>query len=117
MQPGELLFPALADPPDRVAISLPRLTLSYEQLAGATGAVAASLAGARRVVVVADSTPETCVAVVGALRAGVPVVPLNPRSGSAELAHILADAAPDALLVGRECRSARGAGSARAGGG
>jgi malonyl-CoA/methylmalonyl-CoA synthetase len=30
----------------------------------------------------------------------VPVVPLNPRSGERELTHILADAQPDALLVG-----------------
>ena len=31
--------------------------------------------------------------------AGVPVIPINPKSGSSELAHIVADAEPDALAV------------------
>jgi acyl-CoA synthetase (AMP-forming)/AMP-acid ligase II len=38
------------------------------------------------------------VAVVGALLAGVPVVPLNPRIGERELAHVLADSAPDLVI-------------------
>jgi malonyl-CoA/methylmalonyl-CoA synthetase len=42
---------------------------------------------------------ETAVAVVGALLAGVAVVPLNPKSGTAELEHIVADSAPTLLLA------------------
>jgi malonyl-CoA/methylmalonyl-CoA synthetase len=46
----------------------------------------------------ATSKFETCVAVVGALLAGVPVVPLNPKCGVHELAHIVADSAPACIL-------------------
>ena len=42
---------------------------------------------------------ETCAAVVGALVAGVPVVPINPKAGERELAHIVADSAPALLLT------------------
>jgi malonyl-CoA/methylmalonyl-CoA synthetase len=42
---------------------------------------------------------ETAVGVVGALLAGVPVVPLNPKSGEKELAHILGDSAPAVVLA------------------
>ena len=55
--------------------------------------------GRRRVAVLAEPRIETAVAVIGALPAGVPVVPVNPNSGAAELAHIVSDAEPEALLV------------------
>ena len=47
---------------------------------------------------------ETCAAVVGALSAGVPAVPINPKSGERELGHIVADSEPGAVLArpGRE---------------
>jgi malonyl-CoA/methylmalonyl-CoA synthetase len=61
--------------------------------------VAARLAGRARVAVLAEPTIETCVAVIGALLAGVPAIPLNPRSGPSELGHVLADAEPDAVLL------------------
>jgi malonyl-CoA/methylmalonyl-CoA synthetase len=95
------LFPALgSEPPDRTAIAFPERSLSYVELRDAAARVAASLTGLERVAVLAEPRIETAVAVIGALTAGVPVVPLNPRSGERELAHILADAQPDALLVG-----------------
>jgi malonyl-CoA/methylmalonyl-CoA synthetase len=62
--------------------------------------VAAGLRGAGRAAVIAEPSAETCVAVIGALLAGVPIVPLNPKSGAAELGHVLADAAPDVVLLG-----------------
>ena len=37
--------------------------------------------------------------VVAALLAGVPAVPLNPKTGERELAHILADSAPSLVLA------------------
>jgi malonyl-CoA/methylmalonyl-CoA synthetase len=52
-----------------------------------------------RAAVLAEPRLETCVAVIGALQAGVPAIPINPKSGARELAHILADAQPDALLL------------------
>ena len=94
------LFPALADPPDRPAISFPDRTLSYCELGRASAAVAAAVSGLRRVAVLAEARLETCVAVIGALQAGVPVVPINPRSGERELGHIVSDAEPDLLLLG-----------------
>jgi malonyl-CoA/methylmalonyl-CoA synthetase len=83
----------------RVALSFPDQSLTYGQLRAAAAAVASALAGHERVALVAENRIETCVAVIGALMAGVPAVPLNPRSGSSELAHIVGDAAPDALLA------------------
>src|SRR3546814_11355036 len=64
----------------------------------AAGAVSAALGGISRVAVLATPTMETVLAVVGALRAGVEVVPVPSDAGSAELAHILADAQPQAWL-------------------
>jgi acyl-CoA synthetase (AMP-forming)/AMP-acid ligase II len=39
------------------------------------------------------------VGVVGALAAGVPFVPLNPRSGHQELEHVVGDARPSAVIA------------------
>ncbi len=95
-----MLFPVLADPaPDRTALTFPDRSLSYAQLARAARAVAAELQGTARVAVLAEPRIETAVAVIGALVAGVPVIPINPKSGSSELAHIVGDAEPDALAV------------------
>jgi malonyl-CoA/methylmalonyl-CoA synthetase len=59
---------------------------------------AGELAGAERVAVWAEPRIETCVAVVAALTAGVPVVPINPKSGERELEHALADSRPEVVL-------------------
>ncbi|MEV5428984.1 acyl-CoA synthetase [Streptomyces sp. NPDC052701] len=106
-------FPALTDgPADRPALRFGERALTYGELAAAAGATAGRLRdatgvppagaepGARgRVAVWATPTMETAVAVVAALLAGVAAVPLNPRSGEKELAHILSDSAPDAVLA------------------
>ncbi|MYW44147.1 acyl-CoA synthetase [Streptomyces sp. SID161] len=107
------LFPALTDgagersetgvPPDegrgKVALRFGPRTLTYRALAGAAGALAARIEAADRVAVWATPELETAVAVTGALLAGVAAVPLNPRSGEKELAHILSDSAPDLVLA------------------
>ncbi len=94
------LFPALRRPPaDRVAITFPDRSLSYDELAVVVERFARSLSGVSRLAVLAEPRIETCVAVIGALAAGVPAVPVNPKSGTSELAHIVADAAPDAVAV------------------
>ncbi|WP_435970280.1 acyl-CoA synthetase [Streptomyces sp. Qhu_M48] len=95
-------FPALAAGSDagRPALRCGADTLTYGALARAAGAVAARIGGARRVAVWATPSAHTAVAVVGALLAGVPVVPVNPRTGERELAHILGDSGPDAVLAG-----------------
>ncbi|MFZ0089710.1 MAG: acyl-CoA synthetase [Solirubrobacteraceae bacterium] len=95
-----LLFPALNPPiPDRIALSFPERSLSYAELGAAAGRVASGLTGAARVAVIAEPRIETCVAVLGALLAGVAVVPVNPRSGTSELAHVVGDADPEVVLA------------------
>ncbi|MFJ9863784.1 acyl-CoA synthetase [Streptomyces sp. NPDC101165] len=107
------LFPALAGgpgersemgvPPDevwgRVALRFGARSLTYGGLAGAAGALATRIRGAGRVAVWATPELETAVAVTGALLAGVAAVPLNPKSGEKELAHIVHDSAPELILA------------------
>ncbi|MFF8468037.1 acyl-CoA synthetase [Streptomyces griseus] len=101
-----LLLPALQSPAgpaaSREAVRFGDLSLTYGRLAGAADALAARIADAGRVAVWATPTPETVIAAVAALRAGVPAVPLNPRTGERELAHILADSEPTAVLAGAD---------------
>src|SRR3984957_7908126 len=98
--PGPRMFDAIntSANADRLALQFPDRSLTYGQLDRASAALAASLADARCVAIVAENRIETCVAVVAAIRAAVPAVPLNPRSGTAELAHLVSAAAPDAVL-------------------
>uniref|UniRef100_A0AAU2VWL5 Acyl-CoA synthetase n=1 Tax=Streptomyces sp. NBC_00008 TaxID=2903610 RepID=A0AAU2VWL5_9ACTN len=101
------LLPALQDPAGspalgeaaREAVRFGEQSLSYARLAAAADALAARIAEAGRVAVWATATPETVVAVVAALRAGVPAVPLNPKTGERELAHIVSDSAPSTVLA------------------
>ncbi|MFE0734531.1 acyl-CoA synthetase [Streptomyces sp. NPDC058855] len=94
------LIPALAAPSDRPALRCGPDTLTYAELARTAGDLAARIGGLERVAVWATPTARTAVAVVAALLAGVPAVPLNPRTGERELAHILGDSAPGAVLAG-----------------
>src|SRR5689334_8862113 len=93
-----MLFAPVRDLGDEPAVAVGERGLSYAELRGAAAAVAGRLEGVRRVAVWATPSPETIVAAVGALAAGVEVVPLNPKLGTAELDHILGDSAPDLTL-------------------
>nr|WP_206323621.1 acyl-CoA synthetase [Streptomyces sp. HNM0574] len=94
------MLPSLSAPdPARPALRFPGRTLTYAQLAAHARSVARELTPGRRVAVWATPGPETCVAVVAALLAGAPAVPLNPKSGVRELGHILGDSAPAAVLA------------------
>jgi malonyl-CoA/methylmalonyl-CoA synthetase len=95
----EPLFPSLADPDGREAIRIGAAALTYRELAGAATATAHELQGAGRVAIWAEPTLELAIAVVGALAAGVAVVPINPGLGPRELGHILDDSAPEQLLA------------------
>ncbi|MFF3397568.1 acyl-CoA synthetase [Streptomyces sp. NPDC002659] len=105
------LFPALAARSALPALRFGDRSLTHAELAAAAGSLAATLAGARRVAVWATPTPQTAVGVVAALLAGVPAVPLNPKTGERELAHILADSEPSLVLAepGAELPAALGA--------
>src|SRR3954452_4286210 len=94
-----VLFDALADPTDKVALRFGERTLTYRQLRDAASAVAERVEGCERVAAWAVNEPEVAVAVIGALLAGVPVTPINPKAGSSELRHILSDSAPELVLV------------------
>nr|WP_222108699.1 acyl-CoA synthetase [Streptomyces cupreus] len=86
-------------PPDRIALRFGERSLTYAELAAATGALVDRVAGRGRVAVWATPALETAVAVVAALEAGIAAVPLNPKSGEKELGHILSDSAPSLVLA------------------
>jgi malonyl-CoA/methylmalonyl-CoA synthetase len=96
---GGDLLPPLADPSDQEAIRFGPRALTYRELAGVASHLAGLVEAKPRVAVWAVPALETCAAVVGALVAGVPVVPINPKAGERELAHIAADSAPALLLT------------------
>ena len=96
------LLPPLADPSDREAIRFEDCGLTYRELTGLAIHLAGLLEAKPRVAVWAVPTPETCAAVVGALVAGVPVVPINPKAGERELTHIVADSSPALLLAAKD---------------
>ncbi|MFE2717675.1 acyl-CoA synthetase [Streptomyces mirabilis] len=95
------LFPALVSGSTarRPALRFGDRSLTYAELAASAGELAARLDGRERVAVWATPSLETAVGVVAALLAGVPAVPLNPKSGESELGHILSDSAPSLVLV------------------
>jgi len=92
-------FPALSTPPAKTALRFGEQSLTYSELAAAAGALAQKLTPGRRIAVWATPTLETSVAVVAALLAGAPAVPLNPKVGERELAHIVSDSEPALVLA------------------
>src|SRR3954465_8947737 len=82
------------DGPDSIHVG--GTALSGPELLGAAAVVAEDLAerpGGGPVAVLAEPTAETGVAVVGALLAGVPVVPVPPDTGPGERGYVLSDSA------------------------
>jgi malonyl-CoA/methylmalonyl-CoA synthetase len=79
------------------AVSVGGRGLAYGELREAAAALARELQGVERVAVWAESTLEACVASVAALCAGIPLVPVNPKLGRAELEHVLSDSRPEAI--------------------
>ncbi|MFL5829911.1 MAG: acyl-CoA synthetase [Solirubrobacteraceae bacterium] len=100
------LLPPLTRPTDREAIRFGDRALTYAELHATTAGLAARLrreadpnGTGGRVAVWAEPTLETCVAVLAALAAGVAAVPINPKSGERELAHIVGDSGPSLVLA------------------
>ena len=73
-------------------------TLDPTELRGAVCAAAEAVSDHERVAVNATASMDTVVAVLGALLAGVTVVPVPPDSGAGELRHLVTDSAPGAWL-------------------
>jgi malonyl-CoA/methylmalonyl-CoA synthetase len=94
----EQLFPALTTTPAKEALRFGDHALTYPDLAAVAGTLARGLRG-DRLAVWATPTLHTSVAVVAALLAGIPVVPINPKIGERELEHIIADSEPALVLA------------------
>jgi malonyl-CoA/methylmalonyl-CoA synthetase len=95
---GGHLLPPLHELGDEPAVRVGERGMSYRELREAAAGVAHRLRGVERVAVWAEPTLETCVALVAACAAGVPLVPINPKLGAGELRHVLSDSSPDLLL-------------------
>src|ERR1700749_1050122 len=93
------LLPPLESAGDKEAIRLRDCALSYRELRDVAAQLALRLAGCDRVAVWATPSLETCASVVGALAAGVPIVPINPKSGERELGHIVRDSEASLVLA------------------
>jgi fatty acid CoA ligase FadD36 len=89
------LIPALAEGP---GVIVDGRRLDGAGLMDAASAVTARVLGMPAVAIEATASLETVVAVVGALLAGVTVVPVPADAGPMERRHILNDSAPAALL-------------------
>jgi malonyl-CoA/methylmalonyl-CoA synthetase len=92
------LLPPVRECGSEPAVSVAGRALTYGELREAAAALAGELKGAERVAIWAESTLETCIAAVAAVETGVPFVPVNPKLGASELAHVLADSRPDVLV-------------------
>ena len=77
-------------------------SLTYGALVRAADAFGAAITGLARIAIIAEPSLETIVAIVGALRAGIAVVPINPSAGPTERDHILSDCVPDRVIVGAD---------------
>jgi malonyl-CoA/methylmalonyl-CoA synthetase len=99
----ETQIPALLAPlesaSDKEAVRFGERALSYAELRDVAAQLAHQIAAATRVAVWATPSLETCASVVGALVAGIAVVPINPKSGERELGHIVGDSEPSVVLA------------------
>jgi fatty acid CoA ligase FadD36 len=89
------LLPA---PPADTTITVDGHTRAHSDLYAAAASLATRLTGSGPVAVIAHPTLDTVTAIVAGLHAGVPVVPVPPDSGPAELRHILTDSRATVLL-------------------
>jgi amino acid adenylation domain-containing protein len=107
----DLVDEVAARQPDAVAVVDGDRTLTHAELAAASRAQAARLvaAGAGRgslVALLARRSADALVAQLAVLRAGAAYLPLDPGHPPERLAFVLADAAPQALLVAAGLRDA-----------
>lgn len=99
----DLLASAVAADPDAAAILYREERLTFADLdrqsAGFAGALrAAGIATGERMFLCLQNVPEFVVALLGAARAGVVTVPLNPMYTTAEIEKLAADCTPRAIV-------------------
>lgn len=85
------LLPSLDGSCGNGAVSVAGARLTWEALADRANALGRAMQGLPAVAVEASPTLDTVVAVVAALAAGVPAVPIPPDAGPSEREHILRD--------------------------
>ena len=93
------LFPRLAAADARLALVIDDHAWTYAELADAALQHVALLErvgveGGEHVAVWAQPSPSTAAAMIGNFAAGVTTIPLNPKLGSGEVAHIFNDSRP-----------------------
>jgi long-chain acyl-CoA synthetase len=106
--------------PDRAAIRLDDLTVTYRQLSDAARRLASMLASAGvepgdRVGLMMPNIPAFPVAFYGALAAGAVVVPMNPLLKGREVAYYLGDSGARLLFAWRDFAGEAAKGAADAG--
>jgi malonyl-CoA/methylmalonyl-CoA synthetase len=100
----DTLFPCLVAPSARLAVRVGDRALDQRELAAACGhhvarLAAHGIASGDRVGVWTQPALETAVALVAHAAAGIVSVPLDPKLGDRELAHVLGDASPRACVA------------------
>ncbi|HXZ63483.1 MAG TPA: long-chain fatty acid--CoA ligase [Streptosporangiaceae bacterium] len=117
---ASILDRSAATEPDRTAIKLDDLSVSYRQLSDAARRLAGLLAAAGvapgdRVGVMMPNIPAFPVAFYGALAAGAVVVPMNPLLKSREVAYYLGDSGAQVVFAWRDFASEAAKGAADVG--
>ena len=115
-----LLERAAGDHPERPALRMDDLVLTYEQLHEAAGRAARMLASlgvepGDRVGLMLPNIPAFPVAFYGALAAGAIVVPMNPLLKSREVAYYLGDSGAKAVFAWQAVAGEAAKGAAEAG--
>jgi len=117
---SSLLDRAAADQPDRTALQLDDLAISYRQFSEASRRAssllrAAGIAAGDRVGLMMPNIPAFPIAFYGAMMAGAVVVPMNPLLKSREVAYYLRDSGAKVLFAWRDFAGEAAKGAADAG--
>jgi long-chain acyl-CoA synthetase len=117
---SSLLDEAAADQPDRPAVRMDDLVLTYAQLRDAAGRMSTLLASAGiepgdRVGLMLPNVPAFPIAFYGALAAGAVVVPMNPLLKSREVGYYLSDSGARVVLAWHTAAGEAAKGAADAG--
>jgi long-chain acyl-CoA synthetase len=107
MNLGSLLTTAARRWPERVALVEGEQRITYAELDGAVNQLAAGLraqglAPGDRVALVSWNHPQVLIAFWACFKAGLCVVPVNPRCAPAELAYVVVDCGARAVVHGPE---------------
>ncbi len=118
MNLSQLFLDTAQRQPDAVALRLGELTVSYDDLAGASARVAGLLAAhgfepGDRVAVMMPNLPQFAAIYYGVLRAGGVVVPMNPLLKAREVAYYLADSGARVIFAWEGAAAEAQAGAGR----